>query len=102
MKINLDTLIGAVINCDYRTETYYMACKKYGEPNSIERKEAYDKYNAANDTLFELCQLIGADFNQVYKIGRAARKWEQRNNWQLIFPAMKNYKKIMKYILKTA
>ena len=100
MKINLDVLIEAVNDCDYRTEVYRKSGKGMTKENvngSI--SYIYEKYNAANNTICEMCRLIGVDMNQVYKLGRAVRKWEKKNSWKLIFPTEKNYDKIMGYIL---
>lgn len=100
MKINLEILIGAVQEMDECTEVYYKSARSidWYDRTEEERVRMERACHYSGMKLFDLCALIGVDQNKVYKLGRSARKYEKRNNWEKCFPANENYDKIMAFI----
>lgn len=101
MKINLETLISSVQERFYDMESYY---HKYNGDSCYPKKDlaSYHYHERAahygENFIFDVCQILNIDLSRLYSLARAARKWEERRNWQRSFPAEEHAEQILRYL----
>lgn len=99
-NINVEQLIGTVRDRFYDIEL----CES--KPNGYFNEGRNDyRYYERGEThgysyIRDICQVLNVDQSNLFSIARAARKWEQRRNWEFCFPANEHAKQIMKYLQK--
>ena len=105
ISINLEYLIGTVQDAFYTSEEYRKAAhaKQAWERSSDETRwlsHLSDREDGNWDTIRDICKVMGIDQDRLVSIGRLARKWEIKHDWQLCFPIDSHAEKIMAFILE--
>lgn len=103
MKINFDRLIGTVQEHFENERSYITECKKKDwwkrsadEKNHISWLERTQQ--GSSNAVGDICGILDIDCGKIYIIARAARKWEQKHNWERCFPTQDHEKQIAKYL----
>lgn len=99
-NINVEQLIVTVQERFYDIELfgnkpkgYFNHERNYREYHYYERGMQHG-YNYIRD----ISQVLNIDSARLFSIARAARKGEERHNWELHFPANDHTEQIMKYL----
>lgn len=101
--INVDALINTIRDGFYENETYMKDAKNRKKWYSMsDHERTWRERNAthADRQLSNICDILRADWRRLQTIARLTRKWEEKRNWQLCFPAEAHAEKILAYIAK--
>lgn len=104
MKVNIDRLLDIVIEYFDSEDDYHRSSKKYREEHGhgvffdsgrqLTKEEkhieyAYHNNTAMYDVVSYICDVLNLDSSRkenLYKAGRAARKWYVKTNWETCIP----------------
>lgn len=92
--MNIDHLISTIQSCHDDIGAY----RRKGYKNKEDQLYRYHKDTAANNELYDLAMILGTSYKKLDQLGRFARKWEQRHNYEKCFPAKKYEMQILEFL----